>query len=261
MNENPFGGIDEILRYLGYEKADNNSNSNNDSGNQSSCSSQCCNEKINDDGTIEHICEKYGIKYKATIDPTGGARGNCCIDFNSDIIGGFQDMNPQLFIVLGEVIGDLLAGQLPFNVANAVSNWFNLVGQIIETYASQIVYFQAGPGRHYNPEDRNVVNPFCSSSRVTEESQENSSDNNSSSSCNANNNDDSTNSNKSTDNNESSNMDNEAKCRENNSRNEDLRMTVERIDCEIEEMKNQFDILNDKIEILKKNLESLKREK
>lgn len=248
-NGNTFGGIDEILRYLGYEK-DDSCNSNNDnsnpSSNQSCSDSQCTNEKINDDGTIEKICERYGIKYKCTIDPSGGANSNCCKNFNSDIIGGFQDIDPNSFIILAEVIGDLLSGGLPFNVATAVSNWFNLVGQIIETYASQLVYFQSGPGRFYKVEDRNVANPFCSSSKVTED--ETSSNNTYNS--------ENTSTNSADGNNDSENK--SCNTTDDSSYN-NLKETVERISSELEDIKNQFDKLNNKIEMLKINSESLKK--
>ena len=124
MESNKFNSLDELLKHLGYEKDENS-------------------------------------KCKYTIDPTGGARTNCCKDFNSDLIYGYQDMNPMLFVTFGELLGNVLSGQLPFNVANSISNFLNLVGQIIETYGAQIQYFEVGPGRFYNPSLRNSANPYC----------------------------------------------------------------------------------------------------
>lgn len=102
------------------------------------------------------------------IDPTAGGTSNCCADLNLDVPWGFQDMNPLVFITIGDVIGNILAGNLPFNVAVAISNWLNLVGQVIETYGAQQQYFQSGPGRVYNLMYRNVTNPYCSCNNSSE---------------------------------------------------------------------------------------------
>lgn len=59
----------------------------------------------------------------------------------------FQNVNPELFIVVGELLGNVIANELPFNVQNAVGNWLQLVGQAIETYNAQQQYYQQGPGR------------------------------------------------------------------------------------------------------------------
>ena len=79
----------------------------------------------------------------------------------SDIPGGFQDLNPQLFSVIGQVVGMAISGNLPFNIQNAVGNWLMLVGQVIITFNAQQQYFQSGPGRYYNLKYKNVTNPFC----------------------------------------------------------------------------------------------------
>ncbi|SHK29828.1 hypothetical protein SAMN02745163_03596 [Clostridium cavendishii DSM 21758] len=79
----------------------------------------------------------------------------------NDIPGGFQDLNPELFTILGTIVGDVMAGNMPFNVQNAVGNWLELVGQIILVYNAQQQYFQAGPGRYYNINNKNINNPFC----------------------------------------------------------------------------------------------------
>ena len=81
----------------------------------------------------------------------------------NDIPGGFQDLNPQLFLLIGELLGNIMAGSLPFNVQNAVGNWLQLVGQAVETFNAQQQYQQNGPGRYYNPKNKNVTNPFCPS--------------------------------------------------------------------------------------------------
>lgn len=80
-----------------------------------------------------------------------------------DIPLGFQDLNPQLFIIVGEMIGDVMAGNLPFNMQNAIGNWFMLIGQAIVTYNSQQQYLEGGPGRRYNIKNKNAFNPNCKS--------------------------------------------------------------------------------------------------
>ena len=44
---------------------------------------------------------------------------------------------------------------------NALGNWLQLVGQVIQLYNSQQQYFQSGPGRYYDKGYKNVSNPFC----------------------------------------------------------------------------------------------------
>ena len=80
-----------------------------------------------------------------------------------DIPNGFQDLSPELFIIIGEILGNIIAGSIPFNVQNTLGNWLQLVGQAIETYNAQQQYFQSGPGRYYDPKNFNVANPFCNS--------------------------------------------------------------------------------------------------
>lgn len=81
----------------------------------------------------------------------------------NDIPNGFQTLHPELFALIGELLGNIIAGSLPFNVQNAIGNWLQLVGQAILTFNAQQQYFQAGPGRYYDLKNYNVVNPFCSS--------------------------------------------------------------------------------------------------
>lgn len=78
-----------------------------------------------------------------------------------DIPGGFQDMHPELFTIIGTIVGEIMAGNMPFNVQNAIGNWFELVGQIILTYNAQQQYFQTGPGIYYNIKNRNINNSYC----------------------------------------------------------------------------------------------------
>lgn len=91
--------------------------------------------------------------------------GNINNEFNNigcnDIPDGFQGLDPQLFILVGEILGNILSGRLPFNVQNTLGNWLQLVGQVIETYNAQQQYFQSGPGRYFHPQNYNVANQFC----------------------------------------------------------------------------------------------------
>ena len=94
------------------------------------------------------------------IDPTGGASENKYKYCDLDIPFGFQDIDPMLITVLGEVIGSILSGNMPSNVANAFGNWVQLIAQVIVMFNAQQQYSQAGPGRYYSPEYRNISNPF-----------------------------------------------------------------------------------------------------
>lgn len=84
--------------------------------------------------------------------------------FYDDIPGGFQTLNPEVFNIIGQILADVVAGRIPFNVQNALGNWIQLIGQTIETYSAQQNYFQSGPGRFYNWKYYNVTNPFMSNS-------------------------------------------------------------------------------------------------
>lgn len=107
--------------------------------------------------------------------PPGVADEECrCGD--SDIPGGFQDLNPQVLIALASILGINIASELPFNLQNSVGNFLELLGQVIITFNSQQQYFQGGPGRYYNPIYRNSANPFCR--EASDESSKNTSPNN-----------------------------------------------------------------------------------
>lgn len=79
----------------------------------------------------------------------------------SDIPNGFQSLDPQLFVIIGEILGNIVAGSIPYNVQNAAGNWLELVGQAILTYNAQQQYFQGGPGRYFDPKNYNVNNSSC----------------------------------------------------------------------------------------------------
>ncbi|MDR5588003.1 MULTISPECIES: hypothetical protein [Clostridium] len=108
------------------------------SGNTSNCDWNCKNEQCNSNTE------------------SNSTSTNC-----NDIPGGFQDLAPQLFTLIAQILGLVMAGNLPFNLQNAIGNWFELLGQVILTFNSQQQYFQGGPGRYYNIKYKNVANPFC----------------------------------------------------------------------------------------------------
>ncbi|MBK1812724.1 hypothetical protein JHL18_19060 [Clostridium sp. YIM B02505] len=82
-----------------------------------------------------------------------------------DIPNGFQGLDPQLFVTIGTILGEIMAGNMPFNVQNALGNWFELLGQVILTYNAQQQYFQGGPGLYYNPKNYNINNQYCPTSQ------------------------------------------------------------------------------------------------
>lgn len=67
---------------------------------------------------IDEFLKKYGYE---KVDLSAGATTNIFNQLNLDIPGGFQDINPLLFITIGEILGDIMAGNMPYNVANSVS--------------------------------------------------------------------------------------------------------------------------------------------
>ncbi|MDS0525994.1 hypothetical protein NNC19_09915 [Clostridium sp. SHJSY1] len=82
-----------------------------------------------------------------------------------DIPNGFQNLNPELFVAISGILGEIISGNIPFNVQNALGNWFELLGQVILTYNAQQQYFQGGPGRYFCPNNYNVNNPFCNTNQ------------------------------------------------------------------------------------------------
>lgn len=43
----------------------------------------------------------------------------------NDIPGGFQELNPEIFTIIAALIGEILAGNMPFNVQYAIGIGFN----------------------------------------------------------------------------------------------------------------------------------------
>lgn len=145
MPQNEFNGFNDFIKifndYIGSFNSETSSKS--DDSNSQESDDECNN------------C-RFG---NSNANATKSQREAC-----SDIPGGFQDIPPQLLLVIGELLGNVMAGNLPFNIQNVVGNWLQLVGQAIEVFNAQQQYYQGGPGRMYNPIYRNAANPFCSSS-------------------------------------------------------------------------------------------------
>lgn len=157
-----------------------------------------------------------------TSNNTSGNMG-CC-----DIPNGFQSLNPELFVVIGEILGNIMAGNMPFNVQNAVGNWLQLVGQAIETYNAQQQYFQGGPGRYFNPKYYNSTNPFCTTTST-------SSTQNSSSRA------DNKNSNNNKEKSSTSNSNTKSSCEKDVDKIEALELRINQLIAEIEQIKNKLE--------------------
>lgn len=55
-------------------------------------------------------------------------------------------LHPEVVITAAEVIGNISAWQMPYNVQNAIGNWLMLLGQAIVTFNAQQQYCMNGPG-------------------------------------------------------------------------------------------------------------------
>ena len=124
MDQNGFNGFDEFIKSFN----DYISSFTSEKGNENTDNS-------------EETCEECRFG-SSNADSTKSQREAC-----SDIPGGFQDIPPQLLLVIGELLGNIIAGNLPFNIQNVVGNWLQLVGQAIEVFNAQQQYYQGGPGR------------------------------------------------------------------------------------------------------------------
>lgn len=201
MDLNDFNNFDDFLKFCReYVNSENNKNNTND---DSSEEDKECND-----------C-KFGSK---NAEASESARNAC-----SDIPGGFQDINPQLFTIVTTILGTLVATNLPFNVQNAIGNWLELLGQSIITFNAQQQYFQGGPGRTYNPIYRNAANPFCPDG--SDESQANISSN------------------------------------KRKNKNRETSNVEDTSNKEINELKDCINNLNNEIEELKKEIDKLKKRK
>ena len=127
MNFNGLGNFEDLLRACGYTNYSDNTSNNNNKNNNNGNNNTGCN----------------------------------------DIPNGFQTLPPELFAIITEIIGNIIAGNIPFNVQNVIGNWFELVGQVILVFNAQQQYFQGGPGRYYDPKNYNIDNPFCNNNSTS----------------------------------------------------------------------------------------------
>ena len=58
-------------------------------------------------------------------------------------------MHPEVVVSTAEVIGNISAWQLPYNVQNVIGNWLMLIGQAIITFNAQQQYCMSGPGPYF----------------------------------------------------------------------------------------------------------------
>lgn len=126
---------------------------------------------------LDDILRKCGYKSdysnpnetpKCNFDSSAGADSNYCRNVDSDMINGFQDVEPMLLVTIAEILANAISGKLPINVLNAYGNFLQLISQIISTYNAQQQYQQSGPGRCYNRAYRNVTNPYFVNSSPTQ---------------------------------------------------------------------------------------------
>lgn len=74
-----------------------------------------------------------------------------------DLMDG-QDLSPELLLGFGDIIGNVTARGLPFNVQNLLGNWLMLIGQAIITFNAQQQYMENGPGNFYDLRCKNIGN-------------------------------------------------------------------------------------------------------
>lgn len=71
--------------------------------------------------------------------------GNSNIDFNGfgceNIPNRFQDLDSNMFITLANLVANISARNLPFNLQYAIGNWLQVVGQVMVAYNTQQQYF------------------------------------------------------------------------------------------------------------------------
>ena len=99
MDQNGFNSFDDLIKFCRnlYEQQYDNQDDSNENSQENS--EQCNN------------C-KFGNSNANASESSRNA--------NSDIPGGFQDIPPQLLLVIGELLGNVMAGNLPFNIQNVV---------------------------------------------------------------------------------------------------------------------------------------------
>lgn len=86
------------------------------------------------------------------------------------VIIGFQQMHPEEFVILAEILGNLSSLDLPYNLQNTIGNWLQLLGQVMITFNGQQQYFEQGPGRVFNTKNFNIDNENCPQNQTVSQS-------------------------------------------------------------------------------------------
>lgn len=60
-----------------------------------------------------------------------------------------QDLHPETVLLTAELLGNLSALHMPFNVQNLIGNWLVLIGQILLVFNAQQQLWENGPGVCY----------------------------------------------------------------------------------------------------------------
>ena len=69
-----------------------------------------------------------------------------------------QDNSPELLLALGDILGNIAARGMPFNIQNVAANWLMLIGQALITFNAQQQYMENGPGQYYDLRHKNSGN-------------------------------------------------------------------------------------------------------
>lgn len=110
--------------------------------------------------SVNELLRYFGYK-KCKIDLSGGADNNECKNVNLDLFFGLQDLDPMLLVVISQLFANEVSKNLTASQLNAYGNWLQMIGQTMQIFIAQQQYEEAGPGRYYNPDYKNVANPFC----------------------------------------------------------------------------------------------------
>ena len=121
--------------------------------------------------SVEDLLRHFGYK-KCRVDPSGGASSNECKNVDLDLYMGFQDLDPMMLVVIAQLFANEISNNLTSSQLNAYGNWLQMIGQTMQLFIAQQQYEEAGPGRYYNRDYKNVANPFCINPFIIEDNYE-----------------------------------------------------------------------------------------
>ena len=110
--------------------------------------------------SVNELLNYFGYT-KCRIYYSGGASNNECKNADLDLAMGYQDLDPMLLVVIAQLFANEVALNLSSSQLNAYGNWLQMIGQTMQLFLSQQQYEEAGPGRYYSKDYKNVANPFC----------------------------------------------------------------------------------------------------